>query len=241
MQIIVCENYDEMSARAAEMVKRELQANDRATLGLATGSTPIGMYKLLVAACKAGEISFKNVHTVNLDEYVGLGEQDSQSYVYFMRDNLFDHVNIDIKNTHLPNGKATDLAAECARYSALLATVRQDVQVLGLGGNGHIGFNEPGTPFTSTTYVVDLTENTIRDNSRLFEKIEDVPKRAITMGISEIMRAKKILMMASGKNKAKAVYGMVKGEVSEQCPASILQRHDNVTVVLDKDAASLLG
>ena len=240
MKVIVCENYDEMSARCAELIERELKANPRATLGLATGSTPIGMYKLLVEACKAGDISFADVHTVNLDEYVGLGEKDDQSYVYFMRDNLFNHVNIDVKNTNLPNGKAADLAAECARYSALLSTMRQDVQVLGLGGNGHIGFNEPGASFNGTTYVVDLTENTIKDNSRLFEKIEDVPKQAITMGIAEIMSAKKILMMASGKNKAKAVYGMVKGEISESCPASILQRHGDVTVILDKEAASLL-
>ncbi|MCI8459383.1 MAG: glucosamine-6-phosphate deaminase [Clostridia bacterium] len=240
MQIIVCENYDQMSFQGAEIIKSILLHNPSAVLGLATGSTPIGMYGLLAEACARGEISFAAARTVNLDEYVGLGEKDSQSYVHFMRENLFDKVDVPMANTHLPNGKAADLAAECARYSALLATMPQDVQVLGLGSNGHIGFNEPGTPFDSTTYVVRLTENTIRDNSRLFEKIEDVPVRAVTMGISEIMRAKRILVMASGKNKAKAVFGMVKGKITEDCPASVLQRHADVTVVLDKDAASLL-
>lgn len=240
MQIIVCENYDQMSFQGAEIIKSILLHNPSAVLGLATGSTPIGMYGLLAEACARGEISFAAARTVNLDEYVGLGEKDSQSYVHFMRENLFDKVDVTMANTHLPNGKAADLAAECARYSALLATMPQDVQVLGLGSNGHIGFNEPGTPFDSTTYVVRLTENTIRDNSRLFEKIEDVPVRAVTMGISEIMRAKRILVMASGKNKAKAVFGMVKGKITEDCPASVLQRHADVTVVLDKDAASLL-
>ncbi len=240
MQIIVCENYDQMSFQGAEIIKSILLHNPSAVLGLATGSTPIGMYGLLAEACARGEISFAAARTVNLDEYVGLGEKDSQSYVHFMRENLFDKVDVPMANTHLPNGKAADLAAECARYSALLATMPQDVQVLGLGSNGHIGFNEPGTPFDSITYVVRLTENTIRDNSRLFEKIEDVPVRAVTMGISEIMRAKRILVMASGKNKAKAVFGMVKGKITEDCPASVLQRHADVTVVLDKDAASLL-
>ncbi|MDE6398036.1 MAG: glucosamine-6-phosphate deaminase [Clostridiales bacterium] len=240
MQIIVCEDYEQMSFHGAEIIKGILRENPAAVLGLATGSTPIGMYALLVKACAAGEVSFEKVRTVNLDEYVGLGERDEQSYVHFMRENLFGKVNINIKNTNLPNGKATDFAAECARYSALLATMPQDIQVLGLGSNGHIGFNEPGTPFDGKTYVVDLTESTIRDNARLFAKEEDVPKKAITMGISEIMRAKRILLMASGKNKAKAVFGMVKGEVTENCPASILQRHNNVTLVLDKDAASLL-
>lgn len=240
MQIIVCDDYKQMSGHGAAIVKKLLRDDPSAVLGLATGSTPIGMYDLLVQACADGEISFEKVRTVNLDEYVGLGEKDAQSYVHFMREHLFDKVNVKRENTHLPSGIAADLSAECARYSALLAGMPQDIQVLGLGSNGHIGFNEPGTPFDSTTYVVQLTENTIRDNARLFDRQEDVPRKAITMGISEIMRAKRILLLASGANKAKAVYGLVKGEVSESCPASILQRHADVTLVLDTAAASLI-
>lgn len=240
MQITVCKDYKEMSARGAEIVKNVIRENPAAVLGLATGSTPIGMYELLCEAVRADELSFKRVRAVNLDEYVGLPASHEQSYAYFMRKNLFDHVDILRENTFIPCGTATDLAAECARYSAVLQTLRQDLQVLGLGSNGHIGFNEPGTPFTSTTYPVDLTESTIRDNARLFADEREVPRKAITMGIAEIMRSRKILLMASGENKAKAVYGLVKGEVTEQLPASILQRHENVTLVLDTAAASLL-
>ena len=240
MQITVCEDYEQMSFHGAEIVKKTVKENPNAVLGLATGSTPVGMYKLLCEAVRAGELSFKHVRAVNLDEYVGLSAAHEQSYAYFMRKNLFDHVDILRENTFIPCGTAPDPAAECARYSGILQTLRQDLQVLGLGSNGHIGFNEPGTPFTSTTYMVDLTESTIRDNARLFANENEVPRKAITMGIAEIMRARRILLMASGENKAKAVYGLVKGEITEQLPASILQRHENVTLVLDTAAASLL-
>ncbi len=239
MKIIITENYDEMSKKAAELLTDIVKNNPNAILGLATGSSPIGTYKYMVQACKNG-VSYKNVSTVNLDEYVGLTKDHDQSYAYFMRTNLFDHIDIDQNNTNLPCGSAPDAKAECDRYNALLEKMQQDVQVLGLGSNGHIGFNEPGTPFDSLTHLVDLTENTIKDNSRLFNSIDEVPRQALSMGIKNIMQAKSILMVVSGKNKAEAVRGMVKGEITPNLPASVLQLHPFVTVICDKDAASLL-
>ena len=194
----------------------------------------------MIDKCAKKEISFKNIKTVNLDEYVGLPKGHVQSYDYFMKDNLFNHVDIDLANTNLPNGIAADLDAECARYTALLNKMRQSIQLLGIGSNGHIGFNEPKTPFDSTTHIVNLTESTIKDNSRLFDDISEVPTKAITMGIANIMNAKKILVVANGENKAKAVYNMVKGPVTEDCPASVLQKHEDVIVIVDKKAAALL-
>ena len=185
--------------------------------------------------------SYKNVRTVNLDEYVSLSADHDQSYAYFMRKNLFDRVDIDLANTNLPSGVAPDAQAECDRYNALLDTMKQDIQLLGLGSNGHIGFNEPGTPFGSVTHLVDLTENTIKDNSRLFDNINDVPRQALSMGIKNIMQADSILMVVSGANKADAVYGMVKGDVTPDLPASVLQLHPNVTIVCDKAAAAKLN
>lgn len=240
MEIIKLKNYEEMSDFAAGYMIELIKNKPNAVLGLATGSTPIGLYQRLIKANKSGEISFKDIKTVNLDEYVGLGADSNQSYVYFMSDQLFNHVDIDNANTNLPSGTASDMQAECQRYTELLQSMPQDVQVLGLGSDGHIGFNEPGSPFNGHTHVVELTESTIKDNSRLFERIEDVPTKAITMGVADIMNAKKILILASGKNKAQAVYDMVVGKVDEKCPASVLQNHADVTVVLDEEAASLL-
>ncbi len=240
MKVIITENYDEMSKKAAEIIIDIVKNNPKAILGLATGSSPIGMYKNLAKAYESGEVSFKEVSSVNLDEYVGLTADHNQSYAYFMRDNLFNHIDIDLKNTNLPSGSAADTQAECDRYNALLDDMKQDVQVLGLGSNGHIGFNEPGTPLSSVTHLVDLTENTIKDNSRLFNSIDEVPRQALSMGIKNIMQAKSILMVVSGKNKAEAVRGMVKGEVTPDLPASVLQLHPFVTIICDKDAASLL-
>ena len=240
MKVIITENYDEMSKKAAEIIIELVKNNPNAILGLATGSSPIGMYQNMAKAYEAGEVSFKNVSSVNLDEYVGLTADHDQSYAYFMRTNLFDHIDIDLKNTNLPCGSAPDAQKECDRYNALLESMKQDVQVLGLGSNGHIGFNEPGTPFDSVTHLVDLTENTIKDNSRLFNSIDEVPRQALSMGIKNIMQAKSILMVVSGKNKAEAVRGMVKGEITTKLPASVLQLHPFVTIICDKDAASLL-
>ena len=238
MKIIIVEDYEEMSDKGAEIIADVVKNDPCATLGLATGSTPIGVYKRLIEKNKKGEISFKNVKTVNLDEYVGLNGENDQSYRYFMNNQLFNHVDID--KAHAPCGVAEDMGKECERYTALLKENPQDIQLLGLGSDGHIGFNEPGSPFEGHTHVVELEESTIRDNARLFERIEDVPKSAITMGIADVMQAKSILLLANGANKAQAVKAMIQGEVKEDCPASILQRHDNVTVIIDKKAAELL-
>lgn len=240
MKVIVTKNYEEMSEKAFEIMREVVTKNPSAVLGLATGSTPVGLYKKMIADHKENGTSYKKIHTVNLDEYAGLDYSSDQSYVYFMRDNLFDHIDIDLKNTNIENGKAADRAAECARYNKLLASMQQDIQVLGIGSNGHIAFNEPGTPFGSVTHIVDLTESTIKDNSRLFKNIDEVPRQAFTMGLKNIMNAKKILIMANGANKAKAVYGLVAGEVTETLPASILQLHPDCTLVCDAEAATLL-
>ena len=240
MKVIITENYEEMSKKAAELIIQVVKNNPNAVLGLATGSSPIGMYEIIAKDCKENGTSYKNVKTVNLDEYVGLTADHDQSYAYFMRTNLFDKIDINQANTNLPRGNAKDTQQECDRYNALLQELTPDVQVLGLGSNGHIGFNEPNTPFDSITHLVDLTENTIKDNSRLFSSIDEVPRQALSMGIKNIMQAKSILMVVSGKNKAQAVHGMVKGEVTPALPASVLQLHPNVTIVCDKDAASLL-
>ena len=240
MKVIITENYEEMSRVAADIIISLVKKNPEAVLGLATGSSPIGTYDNMVKDHKENGTSYKSVKTVNLDEYVTLAPDHDQSYAYFMRKNLFDRVDIDLANTNLPSGIAPDAQAECDRYNALLDTMKQDIQLLGLGSNGHIGFNEPGTPFGSVTHLVDLTENTIKDNSRLFANIEDVPRQALSMGIKNIMQAKSILMVVSGANKADAVYGMVKGEVTPDLPASVLQLHPDVTIVCDKAAAAKL-
>ncbi len=240
MKVIITENYDEMSRKAGEIVTEIVKNNPNAILGLATGSSPIGMYDYMVKEHVSNGVSYANVSSVNLDEYVGLESDNENSYAYFMAKYLFDRVDIDKKNTNLPNGKAVDKQAECDRYNALLDTMKQDVQVLGIGSNGHIGFNEPGTPLDSVTHVVDLTENTIKDNSRLFDDISQVPTQAFSMGIKNIMNAKSIILLASGKNKAEAVKGLVKGKIDVSLPASVLQLHPFVTVIVDKDAASLL-
>jgi glucosamine-6-phosphate deaminase len=240
MKVIIVENYEEMSVKAAEILTDIVKKNPKAVLGLATGSSPIGTYQNMAKDHRENGTSYKEVVSVNLDEYVGLTADHDQSYAYFMYENLFKNIDIDLKNTNLPSGSASDLQAECDRYNALLANYQQDVQVLGLGSNGHIGFNEPNTPFDSVTHLVDLTENTIKDNSRLFASIDEVPRQALSMGIKNIMNAKSILVVVSGKNKAAAVRGMVKGEVTPALPASVLQLHPFVTVICDKDAASLL-
>ncbi len=240
MKVIIVENYEEMSAKAAEILTDIVKKNPKAVLGLATGSSPIGTYQNMAKDHRENGTSYKDVVSVNLDEYVGLTADHDQSYAYFMYENLFKNIDIDLKNTNLPSGSASDLQAECDRYNALLANYQQDVQVLGLGSNGHIGFNEPNTPFDSVTHLVDLTKNTIKDNSRLFASIDEVPRQALSMGIKNIMNAKSILVVVSGKNKATAVRGMVKGEVTPALPASVLQLHPFVTVICDKDAASLL-
>ncbi|MBR2385376.1 MAG: glucosamine-6-phosphate deaminase [Clostridia bacterium] len=240
MKVIVVKDYEEMSLKAFEVMADVVKNKPNAVLGLATGSTPIGLYKNMIKDHKENGTSYKNIKTVNLDEYAGLDYSSDQSYVYFMRSNLFDHIDIDLKNTNIENGKATDRQAECDRYNKLLEEMHQDIQVLGIGSNGHIAFNEPGTPFGSVTHIVDLAESTIKDNSRMFASIDEVPRQAFTMGLKNIMNAKKVLILANGANKAKAVYGLVKGEVTENLPASVLQLHPDVVVIADESVASLL-
>ena len=240
MKVIIVKDYEEMSLKAFEVMAEVVKNKPDAVLGLATGSTPIGLYKNMIKDHKENGTSYKAIKTVNLDEYAGLDYSSDQSYVYFMRSNLFDHIDIDLKNTTIENGKATDRQAECDRYNKLLEEMQQDIQVLGIGSNGHIAFNEPGTPFGSVTHIVDLAESTIKDNSRMFASIDEVPRQAFTMGLKNIMNAKKVLILANGANKAKAVYGLVKGEVTEDLPASVLQLHPDCIVIADESAASLL-
>lgn len=240
MKIIVTKNSDELAKEALKVMLNIVKNKPNAVLGLATGSSPIGLYNEMIADHKSNGTSYKDIRTVNLDEYVGLGIENNQSYVYFMNDNLFKSLDINKDNINLPNGKANDPDSECIRYTALLDSMPQDIQLLGIGGNGHIGFNEPGTAFDSTTHIVELEEGTRKDNSRFFATLDDVPTHAITMGIRNIMNAKQILVVANGASKARAVYDMVKGKVSESCPASILQRHCDVVLVIDEAASELL-
>ena len=240
MKIIFTEDYDELSEKAFEIMKDVVKINPYAVLGLATGTTPLGVYKRLIADHLKNGTSYKHIRAVNLNEYKGLSAIHPQSYAYFMRKNLFENIDIDLDNTYIENGTAEDESAECKRYDKLLKLLPRDLQLLGLGENGHIAFNEPNTPFDSTTHIVNLTESTIKANSRFFNDISDVPKQAFTMGMKSIMQAKKILILASGEIKAKAVYKTVKGEVNVNCPASILQKHPDCTLVVDKSAGKLL-
>ena len=237
MKVIITENYDEMSKKAAEIMIDLVKKNPNAVLGLATGSSPIGMYKEMAKDCANGGASYKNVSTVNLDEYVGLTADHDQSYAYFMRTNLFDHIEIDQKNTNLPCGSAPDAQKECDRYNALLESMKQDVQVLGLGSNGHIGFNEPEEELYAGTHLTDLTDNTIEANARFFASKDDVPTQAITMGLATIMQAKKILVLASGANKHAVVSKMVSDDrITTQVPCTVLKAHKDVILICDKAA-----
>lgn len=241
MKIIITKNKEELADKAFEVMRGVLAEKEDAVLGLATGSTPIGLYQRMVKDHKENGTSYQKVRAVNLDEYAGLAGDEPQSYRYFMRENLFAHIDIDPANTHIENGLAEDAEAECARYNALLHALPRDIQLLGIGENGHIAFNEPGTPFDMETHVVDLTENTIAANARFFESESEVPRRAFTMGPRNIMEAKKVLLLAVGKNKAQAVKATVEGPVTEAVPASILQTHPDCILIADEEAASLLS
>lgn len=233
MKIIRVKDSVEGAAVAFDLLKEKL-ATGAQTLGLATGSTPITFYENIVKS----DLDLSELRSINLDEYVGLGADNDQSYAYFMNHHLFQHK--PFKESFLPNGLATDLEAEAKRYDDLIAQYPIDFQILGIGQNGHIGFNEPGTPFDETTHLVDLAENTIQANARFFEKEEDVPRQALSMGIASIMSAKSIVLMAYGENKADAIYGMVEGEPTPDLPASVLQTHPEVYVIVDEAAASKL-
>lgn len=241
MNVIVTKNYDELSKVAAKEMADVVKNNPKAILGLATGGSPIGMYKELIRMNKEGEIDFSKVTTVNLDEYVGLSGEHPQSYRYFMNDNLFNHINIDKKNTYVPNGLAKNIEEECKNYDNKIAQLGgTDVQLLGIGNNGHIAFNEPDETLISGTHLTNLTENTIEANARFFDSIDEVPKTALTMGLGEIMKSKKIIVIASGESKAEAVKAMASGKISTNMPVSMLQMHRDVVVIVDEAAAKLL-
>ena len=237
MRIIVCQNYEEVSKKAAQMILSQVTLKPNSVLGLATGSTPIGMYENLVKLNKSGDIDFSEVRTFNLDEYYKLPITNSQSYHYFMQENLFNHINISPKNIHIPNGMTDNVEEECERYEdAIKDAGGIDIQVLGIGHNAHIGFNEPTISFEKGTHLVDLTPSTIEANARFFETIDDVPKEAYTMGIGTIMQAKCVLVLATGAGKKEIVKKSFLGDVTPQVPASILQFHPNFILVGDKEA-----
>lgn len=241
MDVLVFPDYEALSRHAAELIAQQITEKPNSVLGLATGSTPIGTYQELVRRHREEGLSFKQVITFNLDEYLGLAGDHPASYRYFMWENLFRHVDIAEENIHIPRGDASDVEAECRAYEELLKKLGPiDLQILGIGNNGHIGFNEPGTEFGTVTQVVDLTESTIKANSRFFERVEDVPRKAISMGIKSIMQARRILLLASGEGKADAVAKAVNGPVTTELPASVLQLHPQCIFLLDEAAASLL-
>ena len=238
MKVIVCENYDQASEKCAEIFAEQLKAKPDSIVGLATGSTPIGTYKALTKKYENGEISFKRVKVFNLDEYYGIPKTHDQSYAYFMKDNLFDHVDIDQANCNIEDGMAKDYEAECKRYDDLQAATCDglDVQLLGIGPNGHVGFNEPADFFTAGTHRVELEDSTIEANARFFASKSDVPTSALTVGMKTIMSAKHVVLIATGAAKIYAVNAMLNGPVTPKVPASILQLHPNVTVIVDKAA-----
>ncbi|MDI3270668.1 MAG: glucosamine-6-phosphate deaminase [Bacillota bacterium] len=233
----VVESYEEMSRKAAAFFIEALQENPRLVLGLATGSTPVGTYQELIRAFREGKISFQQAFAVNLDEYAGLPPDHPQSYAYFMESELFAHVDMPSHHRHIPKGLAPDLDEECRRYEEVIADLGGvDVQLLGIGVNGHIGFNEPGTPFDARTHVVELTSSTRQANARFFDSLEEVPTHAITMGLGTIREARHILLLASGPSKREAIQALRKGEPDPQWPATCLWLHDHVDVMVDREA-----
>lgn len=241
MRIIRAKDYDDMSVKAAAVIASQVVLNPESVLGLATGSTVEGVYDILAEQNAKGDLDFSGIKTVNLDEYVGLAPDHDQSYRYYMNTNLFDRIGIDKSNTNVPDGMAKDIDAECKRYNSIIEGFGQtDLQLLGLGNNGHIAFNEPADEFIPMTHCVELTEDTIESNSRFFENIDDVPKKALTMGIKNITQSKLILLCVSGKGKADALKKVLTGPIIPQVPGSILQLHPNLIVVADEDALSLM-
>ena len=239
MKVVITKDYTEMCKLASRIFAAEITLKPDCVLGLATGSTPVGMYKELVEMYNEHRVDFSQVKTVNLDEYAGLSGDNDQSYRYFMNHNLFDHINKE--NTNVPNGTAADLEAECERYEQVVASMGGvDVQLLGIGNNGHIAFNEPCEEFPEKTHVVNLTQNTIEANARFFASMDDVPKKALTMGIGTIMKAKKIVLLANGAKKAQTIYDTVYGPITPKVPASILRLHPDVTIFVDEEAGALL-
>lgn len=241
MKVIIVKDYEEASQKAFEIFKEQVKTNPNSILGLATGSTPIRMYELLVEDHKMNGTSYKGIKTFNLDEYYGLDQSHSQSYYYFMMKHLFSGLDIDLNNVNVPKGNE-NIQAECDRYNTLLSENVIDLQLLGIGSNGHIGFNEPGTSFDSVTHYIELDESTRKDNARLFfnNVLEDVPTHAVTMGIKNIMASKRVVLVACGSNKADAIQGMIECEPTIDLPASILSTHPDCTMIIDEAAASKL-
>jgi len=241
MKVIITKDYEEMSKTAATLFAAEILENPNTILGLATGSTPIGLYRELVAMYEKGRLDFSQVRTFNLDEYKGLQPEHNQSYHYFMNANLFSHINIRQENIHVPDGNGCEEEDAGETYEELIKKTGQiQIQLLGLGENGHIGFNEPADAFTKTTGEIELTDSTIEANKRFFEKKEDVPRKAISMGIGTIMHAQKIVLLVNGKKKARILKEVIEGPVTPKVPGSILQFHPHVTVICDADAAQYL-
>jgi len=241
MKVLVFETYEDMSKYAAKMIADRLRAKPTLVLGLATGSTPLGTYQELIRLHQEEGLDFSQAGSFNLDEYLGLTGDHDQSYRYFMNTNLFDSINVDKTNTQVPDGTAADPAKMCQEYEeAIVAAGGIDIQVLGIGGNGHIAFNEPGSARDSRTRIVDLDEATIRDNSRFFDSAADVPKQAISMGMATIMETKEVILLANKANKADAIAKAIEGPATEEVPASLLQEHANVTFLVEKEAAAKL-
>ncbi len=241
MRIIIGKDYAEISKKAALIVAAQVVLKPDCVLGLATGSTPLGLYRELIAMYERGEVDFSKVTTFNLDEYYPITPDHPQSYHYFMYQNLFNHINIDPNRIHLPNGMADPVEEECNNYERLIAEAGGiDLQVLGIGVNGHIGFNEPNPGLSSRTHLVDLKQETIKANSRFFQSEAEVPRQALTMGMGTILKARRIILLASGNSKAEAIKKTVQGMVTTECPSSFLQTHPDVTLLLDQEAAALL-
>ncbi|UOQ86710.1 glucosamine-6-phosphate deaminase [Gracilibacillus salinarum] len=237
MNVIQTKNYQDMSEKATQFILDKIKSKSTFKLGLATGGTPVTTYQNLIQDHQKNHTSYQHVTTFNLDEYIGLSNENPNSYHFYMNKHLFRHIDIPANQTFIPNGLATDLEKECVDYDKLIDEHDGiDLQILGLGHNGHIGFNEPGTPFDKQTHIVTLAESTVEANARFFDSIDDVPTQAITMGIGSIMKSKEILLLVSGKEKHEALHKLLHGDVDQQFPASILQRHKNVTIIADEDA-----
>ena len=237
MRVIVCENYEEISKEAAKIIAAQVHLKPDCVLGLATGSTPVGAYNELVDMYKKGEIDFKDVTTFNLDEYYPIKRDNDQSYYYFMHDNLFNYINVPEERIHVLNGEVSDPEKECADYERSIAAYGGiDLQLLGIGRNGHIAFNEPDENLVADTHVTELTEDTIDANARFFNDIKDVPTKSLTMGMASIMKARKILILINGVGKHQALKKLLSGEISTACPATMLNMHPDVVVICDKEA-----
>ena len=242
MEVILVENYSELSELAERIIEEQIYKNDRSILGLATGSTPLGLYEKLIEGYKRRGVSYKHVHSINLDEYLGLDKHHPGSFHTFMYENLFKDIDIPMEHIQIPDSRPQSVEEECKRYDQVIDSLGPiDLQILGIGSNGHIGFNEPGSDPNSTTHVVELAQSTRKDNAHFFGSLEEVPTHAVTMGIQSILKSRRILVLASGKRKAEAVQRLLSENISENFPASHLWTHDDVTLIVDQDAYKLVS